>query len=44
MGESAYYNPVIGLPGTGGAGNALSLFLGWSVLDNSTRVFYATGP
>ncbi|MBI3597100.1 MAG: hypothetical protein HY203_08120 [Nitrospirae bacterium] len=42
--ESAYYSPVVGLPGPGGAGSALSLFLGWSLLDNSTRLYYATGP
>jgi hypothetical protein len=42
--ESGYFNPVVAMANPGGAGSALSLFLGWSVLDNSTRLYYATGP
>jgi hypothetical protein len=42
--ESGYFNPVVGLAAPGGANSALSLFLGWSVVDNSTRLYYATGP
>jgi hypothetical protein len=42
--ESGYFNPVVGLPGPGGPSSALSLFIGWSVADNSTRLYYATGP
>lgn len=42
--ESSYYSPLISLSGPGGANSALSLFLGWSVLDNSTRLYSATGP
>lgn len=42
--ESAYYSPLVDLAAPGGANSALSLFLGWSILDNSTRVYSATGP
>jgi hypothetical protein len=42
--ESGYFNPVLALSGPGGPNSALSLFLGWSLADNSTRLYYATGP
>jgi hypothetical protein len=42
--QSGYFSPVIGLNADGGAGSALSLFLGWSILDNTTRLYSATGP
>ncbi|HUK56388.1 MAG TPA: hypothetical protein VLY20_07000 [Nitrospiria bacterium] len=46
--ESAYYSPVIDMPATGGAGSALSVFLGWSSPlvsgDNNTRLYYTAGP
>jgi len=42
--ESEYYSPVVDLAAPGGANSALSLFLGWSMLDNFTRLYAATGP
>jgi hypothetical protein len=42
--ESAYSNPVVAMTNPGGTDSALALFLGWSVLDNTTRLYYATGP
>jgi hypothetical protein len=42
--ESGYFNPVVAMANPGGAGSAISLFLGWSVLDNTSRLYFATGP
>lgn len=42
--EYGYFNPVMALSGPGGPNSALSLFLGLSLVDNSTRLYYATGP
>ena len=42
--ESAYYSPAVNLAAPGGANSALSVFIGWSDLDNSTRLYSATGP
>jgi hypothetical protein len=42
--ESAYFNALVGMAAPGGANSAQLLFIGWSVLDNSTRIYTATGP